>query len=742
MAERYLVSARKYRPRQFDELVAQEHVASTLKNAIRRDRLSHAYLFSGPRGVGKTTAARILAKAINCETPRDERPDNAEPCCACPSCKAFEEGRSLNVFEVDAASNNKVDDIRELREKVRIPPQGSKKKVYILDEVHMLSTQAFNALLKTLEEPPPHALFIFATTEPHKVLPTILSRCQRFDFRRIPVADIVERLQEICTAEDITADDESLMLIARKGEGALRDALSAFDQALSLCGTTLTYEALAQALGVVDRDLYFKATTHAAGQDSAGMLQLVQRVVHEGYDLREFLNGLAEHLRHLLVVETLGPEALTEVAAGARSRYVAAAAPFGEADLLRLLMVASDAEADVKGSPQPRLKLELALLKMAHMQRAADLERALDAIDALETLVDEGELPDTWTAPDRPSASDPTQGTTGASTESSASNSDAASTPPATSTESAPDAGDASDVDEDTEASPTDDPIPGPPTPHAPADPSAARDDESEAAPADPDDEPADAPAQDTTPAADADASDPKPAEDETPTAAPGDEASSGEDGTGADDGADDAPSNRPPSDDTAPPAAGSSPSDRSDDLYNDLFSQPALSPDDETAGEAASGDDAPRDDASSTATAVAEPPAPTARYDADAQARIEKEWPRIVQSATQGHIAVRSVLKNVAPGALSNGVLTLTVEDDLQRRTVREQQQALLTAIAEETDVDVKRLNPEVHTAPADTSAATPDAFLSPIKRLEKLRPTYDALDALFEGFDLESAW
>ncbi|PSQ77680.1 MAG: DNA polymerase III subunit gamma/tau, partial [Bacteroidetes bacterium QH_6_63_17] len=393
--QRYLVTARKYRPSLFKEVVAQEHVTETLKNAIRLERLAHAYLFSGPRGVGKTTAARILAKAINCETPKEEREDEAEPCCECDSCESFEAGRSLNVFEMDAASNNKVDDIRELREKVRIPPQGEQKKVYILDEVHMLSKQAFNALLKTLEEPPAHALFIFATTEPHKVLPTILSRCQRFDFRRIPVPKIVDRLREVCEVEGVEADEESLMLLARKGNGALRDALSAFDQALSLCGSTLTYGELTQALGVVDQDLYFRLTDHIATRDTAGMLELVRHVVRSGYDLQEVLVGLAEHLRNLLVAHSLGGDALEEVAASTQSRYTEEAERFAEADLLRLLTLASDAEEDLKQSAQPRLTLETTLLKMAQLRRSADLREVLQKIDRLEQMAEDGELPST-----------------------------------------------------------------------------------------------------------------------------------------------------------------------------------------------------------------------------------------------------------------------------------------------------------------------------------------------------------
>ncbi len=388
-AKRYLVTARKYRPQLFEEIVAQEHVAETLKNAIRFDRLAHAYLFSGPRGVGKTTAARILAKAVNCTTSLEDREGNAEPCRTCESCRTFEEGRSLNIIEIDAASNRRIDDIRELLDAVRIPPQGGRKKVYIVDEVHMLTTPAFNALLKTLEEPPPHVLFIFATTEPHKVVPTILSRCQRFDFRRIAVPEIVSRLEEICSEEEITADDASLMLIARKGDGALRDALSVFDQAVSLCGTNLEYSELAQALGVVDIDLYFEVTRCVSARDAAGMLKLVERIVRSGYDLAEFLVGLAEHLRNLLVGRVMSDSTLIEADEATRQRYDSEAEHFSEADLLRLLTLVSGAEDAIKNSPQPRLKLETALLKMATISLGADLRNAIEKIDHLESLVRE-----------------------------------------------------------------------------------------------------------------------------------------------------------------------------------------------------------------------------------------------------------------------------------------------------------------------------------------------------------------
>lgn len=392
--QRYLVTARKYRPQRFDELVAQEHVTETLRNAIRFDRLAHAYLFSGPRGVGKTTAARILAKAINCATASEERDGEAEPCRACEQCRTFEEGRSLNVIEIDAASNNRVDDIRDLRETVRIPPQGARRKVYIVDEVHMLSTAAFNALLKTLEEPPPHVLFIFATTEPHKVLPTILSRCQRFDFRRISVPEIVARLSDICNEENIRADEASLLLIARKGDGALRDALSVFDQAVSLCGSDIAYAELVKALGVVDIDRYFEVTDRIAARDMGGMLQLVENAIRAGHDLQEFLAGLTEHLRNLLVARTMENTELIEAAEATRKRYAEAVAPFSEMDLLRLLTLAANAESTLRNSIQPRLKVETILLNMAMVTLGADLREALAKIDRLEATEPDRRPPD------------------------------------------------------------------------------------------------------------------------------------------------------------------------------------------------------------------------------------------------------------------------------------------------------------------------------------------------------------
>ncbi len=388
----YLVTARKYRPLLFKDVVAQEHVTETLKNAIRLDRLAHAYLFTGPRGVGKTTAARIVAKAINCSTPPEDREDRAEPCRECVSCKTFEEGRNLNIIEIDAASNNKVDDVRDLREVVRIPPQNGRMKVYIIDEVHMLSNAAFNALLKTLEEPPPHAMFIFATTEPHKVLPTIQSRCQRFDFRRISIQEIIGRLKYVCKTESITADDASLMLIARKGDGSLRDALSVFDQAVSLCGTAIQHRELISALGVVDTDLYFDVTAAVMSSDSSAMIHIVDRIVRAGYDLQEFVDGLAEHLRNFLVALTVDDPHFIEATDEDRERIREKSSSFSESTLMSMIHIASELSSSLRLARQPRLRLEMALLRMASFPSSVDIRSALDKLDHLEKMAAAGEI--------------------------------------------------------------------------------------------------------------------------------------------------------------------------------------------------------------------------------------------------------------------------------------------------------------------------------------------------------------
>jgi DNA polymerase-3 subunit gamma/tau len=715
--QRYLVTARKYRPSLFTEVVAQEHVTETLKNAIRMERLAHAYLFSGPRGVGKTTAARILAKAINCETPRAEREDGAEPCCECDSCESFEAGRSLNVFEMDAASNNKVDDIRELREKVRIPPQGDQKKVYILDEVHMLSKQAFNALLKTLEEPPAHALFIFATTEPHKVLPTILSRCQRFDFRRIPVPEIVRRLREICETEGVEADEESLMLLARKGNGALRDALSAFDQALSLCGATLEYGELTQALGVVDQDLYFRLTDHVAAQDTAGMIELVRHVVRSGYDLQEMLVGLAEHLRNLLVAHSLGGEALEEVAESTRTRYADAAERFDEADLLRLLTLAADTEDDIKQSPQPRLTLETTLLKMAQLRRSADLRAVLEKIDRLEQMAEDGDLPEAV----------PGDGATASET--------ASSPPPPSESEKSetPETGGAAGREA---------------PPDAAAEPRPSYGPESTA----PTTAPEDAPSTKDPP---------RDSKNETPDGAPtdvvdeaGDETLSASDEDDApNDGASDADEEGP--DDEDEPPSPDAPRDGADASgadpsvgYNDLFGAPALGDEESSEGGSASGTpDARASESASTsdgsdapAAAVAEP-AVAAGADADG---VATEWPQVVQSVKDTHISLGSLLGEAEPVEYVDGTLTVAVPRALHRDTLRDRRRVLLRHVTDTVApaVDDLRFVVEDTSDAAAADADTSDEPLSPREQLSQLRDTYSALDVLFSEFGAEPVW
>src|SRR5690349_16780787 len=291
--DKFIVSARKYRPQTFDTVVGQSHITTTLKNAIRHNQLAHAFLFCGPRGVGKTTCARILAKTINCE----HRTKDGEACNKCNSCVSFNEGGSLNIHELDAASNNSVDDIRALVEQVRFAPQAGKYKVYIIDEVHMLTSQAFNAFLKTLEEPPPYAIFILATTEKHKIIPTILSRCQIFDFRRITVQDMVGHLKAICAQAKIEAEGDALHIIAQKADGALRDALSIFDRiAAGASGKKITYEAVIENLNVLDYDYYFQVTDALMAEDAAAILNLFDKILRNGFEPDTFINGLAEHL--------------------------------------------------------------------------------------------------------------------------------------------------------------------------------------------------------------------------------------------------------------------------------------------------------------------------------------------------------------------------------------------------------------------------------------------------------------
>ena len=371
--ENFVVSARKYRPATFRSVVGQQHVTTTLQNAIQSQHLAQAFLFCGPRGVGKTTCARILAKTINCTNLSVE----TEACGVCASCVAFQENASFNVHELDAASNNSVEDIRSLVEQVRYAPQQGRFKVYIIDEVHMLSNAAFNAFLKTLEEPPSYAIFILATTERHKIIPTILSRCQIFDFNRIKVEDIREHLRYVANAEHVTADDDALHLLAQKADGGLRDALSMFDQQVTFAGNNLTYKEVVQNLHILDYDYYFRLVDALLREDLSKALLLLDSVMQQGFDLHNFVVGTAEHLRGLLVCKDPVTVQLLEVSDNIRQQYVrqaqAAPLPF----LLSALNLVSQCDRDFKQAKNQRLHVELALMKLAYLNGAVQFVRDL-----------------------------------------------------------------------------------------------------------------------------------------------------------------------------------------------------------------------------------------------------------------------------------------------------------------------------------------------------------------------------
>jgi DNA polymerase III subunit gamma/tau len=375
----YIVTARKWRPMTFEDVVGQQHVSATLKNAILNNRIGHAYIFSGPRGVGKTTIARILARVLNCANPV-----NGDPCNECESCTEISSGRNVDVFEIDGASNRGVEEIRNLREAVRYAPAKSKFKVYIIDEVHMLTKEAFNALLKTLEEPPSHVLFIFATTEVEKVPPTILSRCQRFDFHRIAIKDIIDRLRFISKEEGISIDEDALLFIAKKGDGSMRDAQSIFDQVVAFCGTNVSAELVYKTLNIVDQELYFEVTDVLRNRDTKRGLRLVARIVDNGYDLREFLSGLAEHLRNLLTVLTTDSTDLLETSAEFKSRYQAEAQHFTDIDMLRYLRAVLDMVKSIKWHSQPRLLLESGIVELIKMEKTSELQSLLSRLEDLK----------------------------------------------------------------------------------------------------------------------------------------------------------------------------------------------------------------------------------------------------------------------------------------------------------------------------------------------------------------------
>jgi DNA polymerase III subunit gamma/tau len=368
----FIVSARKYRPTRFKDVVGQAHVSQTLKNALQSDHLAHAFLFCGPRGVGKTTNARILAKILNC-TNRDA---DYEACGKCDSCTAFERNASFNITELDAASNNSVEHIRALVEQVRFAPQQGKYKVFIIDEVHMLSTAAFNAFLKTLEEPPSYAIFILATTEKHKIIPTILSRCQIFDFRRIQIPDMVSHLQKICLNEGIAAEPDALHIIAQKADGALRDALSIFDRIVSAGGKKVTYNDVIENLNVLDYDYFFKTVDALLAEDLAKMLLIFDDILKKGFDADLFINGLAEHLRQLLVAKDPQTLELLEAGGNLREKYRQQSVLSSLSLLLTVLNLCNDCDIHYKTARNKRLHVEMSLIKMTYVHRMTDGMRA------------------------------------------------------------------------------------------------------------------------------------------------------------------------------------------------------------------------------------------------------------------------------------------------------------------------------------------------------------------------------
>lgn len=363
----YIVSARKYRPMHFGDVVGQQHISQTLKNALATGQIAHAFLFCGPRGVGKTTNARILARMLNCLTPTPEH----EACGTCASCTAFAENASFSIFELDAASNNGVEHIRALIEQVRIPPQVGKYKVFIIDEVHMLSAAAFNAFLKTLEEPPAHAIFILATTEKHKILPTILSRCQIFDFRRISIADIVGQLKTIAQQEKIDIEDEALHIIAQKADGGMRDALSIFDRISAFSsGQKISYSSVIENLNVLDYDYYFQLTDALLVEDLPKILMLFDQIQRKGFEGDTFVNGLAEHLRNILVCKDPATVALLEVSGNLQDRYKKQAGLTPSAFILTALGIANECDINYRMARSKRLHVEMALVKMCYLTRA------------------------------------------------------------------------------------------------------------------------------------------------------------------------------------------------------------------------------------------------------------------------------------------------------------------------------------------------------------------------------------
>jgi DNA polymerase-3 subunit gamma/tau len=373
----YLVTARKWRPQNFSDVIGQEHITKTLINSIKNGKVAHAYIFAGPRGVGKTTTARILAKSLNCINPKD-----AEPCNECEMCLSFSNSQSLDVIEIDGASNRRIEEIRTLRDSVKYAPTRGKYKVYIIDEVHMLTTESFNALLKTLEEPPEHTIFIFATTDVHKVPLTILSRCQRFDFRRIELASTKSTLQKIADAEGITIDDIALSLIAKKADGALRDAQTLFDQAIAFSGNKIDSSVVNMMLNLIDEDLYFNISDAILNKNFNDAFEITRKLYENGWNFLDFMNGLVEHFRNIMTVVLRKDNKLIESAEIYKEKYLAYMSSFSEGDLIRILNFLNKSQYELKSAPNQKLKVEIILAQLIGLERTETLTHILSKVNS------------------------------------------------------------------------------------------------------------------------------------------------------------------------------------------------------------------------------------------------------------------------------------------------------------------------------------------------------------------------